>query len=309
MNNLHIKTPLIESLPLATTTRGRVWLKMEALQPSGSFKLRGIGHACRAYLSRGAKRFISSSGGNAGIAVAYSGRQLGVPVTVVVPESTTRRAVEAIQQEGASVIIRGESWQESHDYSLQLTDPESILIHPFDNPLLWTGHATIIDEVAQSGLVPDCIILSVGGGGLLCGVVEGLHRNSMNNVPVLAVETRGAHSLALSIQENSLRSLDEITSIATSLGAKQVARQAYQCCRNHKIISHVVSDLDAVDACLKFLFAHRIMVEPACGASLSLLSKPVDFLADKKNILIIVCGGAGVSIEQLNTWKDTLVRR
>lgn len=309
MTHLHIKTPLIESLPLATTTEGRVWLKMEALQPSGSFKLRGIGHACQSYLSRGAKRFISSSGGNAGIAVAYSGRQLSVPVTVVVPESTTRRAIEAIQQEGASVIIRGESWQESHDYSLQLTDPESILIHPFDDPLLWTGHATMIDEVAQSGLVPDCIILSVGGGGLLCGVVEGLHQNSMDNVPVLAVETRGAHSLAISIQENSLSSLDEITSIATSLGAKQVARRAYQCCRNHKIISHVVSDLDAVDACINFLLAHRMMVEPACGASLSLLSKPIDLLADKRNILIIVCGGAGVSIEQLNTWKDTLVSR
>ncbi len=309
MNNLHIKTPLIESLPLATKTGGRVWLKMEALQPSGSFKLRGIGHACRSYLSRGAKRFISSSGGNAGIAVAYSGRQLGVPVTVVVPESTTRRAVEAIQQEGASVIIRGESWQESHDYSLQIADPESILIHPFDDPLVWTGHATMIDEVAQSGMVPDCIILSVGGGGLLCGVVEGLQRNSMGNIPVLAVETRGAHSLALSMQENRLSALDEITSIATTLGAKQVARQAYQCCHNHKIINHVVSDLDAVDACLDFLLAHRIMVEPACGASLSVLSEPVDFLADKKNILIIVCGGAGVSIEQLSRWKDALASR
>jgi L-serine/L-threonine ammonia-lyase len=307
MKNLHIETPLIESLTLSTKTAGRVWLKMEALQPSGSFKLRGIGHACQCYRSKGAKHFISSSGGNAGIAVAYSGRQLGIPVTVVVPESTPRRAIEAIKQEGAKVTIRGESWQESHEYALQMTNPERILIHPFGDPLLWSGHATMIDEVAGTNMVPDGIILSVGGGGLLCGVIEGLHRNNMDDVPVLAVETRGADSLSLSRQNNHLSSLSEITSIATSLGAKQVARQAYDSCFSHTVISHVVSDLDAVEACLYFLENHRIMVEPACGASLSALLKPVDFLADKKNILVIVCGGAGVTLEQLNTWKETLI--
>ncbi|MEE4165824.1 MAG: pyridoxal-phosphate dependent enzyme, partial [Desulfocapsaceae bacterium] len=230
MQPLHIQTPLIESLSLATHVKGRVWLKMEALQPSGSFKLRGIGHACRTYQSRGATSFISSSGGNAGIAVAYSGRILGVPVTVVVPESTSKKAIEAIGQQGASVIIRGESWQESHSHALRMTDSEHILIHPFDDPLLWSGHASMIDEVAQGGLQPDGVILSVGGGGLLCGVVEGLRRNNMTGVPVLAVETRGADSLSLSLRENRLYTLEEITSIATTLGAKQVARQAFDCC-------------------------------------------------------------------------------
>ena len=307
MKNLHIETPLIESLTLSTKTAGRVWLKMEALQPSGSFKLRGIGHACQRYRSRGAKHFISSSGGNAGIAVAYSGKQLGVPVTVVVPESTPRRAVEAIEQEGAKVTIKGESWQESHEYALQMTNPERILIHPFDDPLLWSGHATMIDEVAGTNMVPDGIILSVGGGGLLCGVIEGLHRNNMDDVPILAVETRGAESLSLSRQNKHLSSLSEITSIATSLGAKQVARQAYDSCFSHTVASHVVSDLDAVEACLHFLENHRVMVEPAFGASLSALLKPVDFLTDKKNILVIVCGGAGVTYEQLTAWKETLI--
>lgn len=280
---------------------------MEALQPSGSFKLRGIGHACQRYRASGAKHLISSSGGNAGIAVAYSGRQLGVPVTVVVPQSTPSRAVEAIEQEGANVTIRGESWQESHEHALQMTNPERILIHPFDDPLLWSGHATMIDEVAGTNMVPDGIILSVGGGGLLCGVIEGLHRNHMADVPILAVETRGADSLSLSRQNNHLSSLTEITSIATSLGAKQVARQAYDNCFSHTVISHVVSDLDAVEACLHFLENHRIMVEPACGASLSALLKPVDFLSDKKNILVIVCGGAGVTYEQLTAWKKTFI--
>ena len=82
---LHIQTPHFQS-PAMTRSAGRdVWLKVEAMQPPGSFKIRGIGLACQEYASRGAGRFISSSGGNAGLAVAYAGRRIGVPVIVVVP--------------------------------------------------------------------------------------------------------------------------------------------------------------------------------------------------------------------------------
>ena len=84
---LHIETPLFASNAMATRAGQAVWLKMEALQPSGSFKLRGVGHACEHYALRGARRFVSSSGGNAGVAAAHAGRRLGVPVTVVVPET------------------------------------------------------------------------------------------------------------------------------------------------------------------------------------------------------------------------------
>src|SRR5690348_7859379 len=89
---LHIETPLLESRPLSALSGATVWLKMEALQPTGSFKIRGIGLACEEHAGRGVRRFISSSGGNAGIAVAYAGRHLHIPVTVVVPRSTSERA-------------------------------------------------------------------------------------------------------------------------------------------------------------------------------------------------------------------------
>ncbi len=303
---LHIETPLIESLPLSRRVKGRVWLKMEALQPTASFKIRGIGHACQHYFSEGAKRFISSSGGNAGIAVAYSGRKLGLPVIVVVPETTTKKAIEAIEQEGAEIIIKGSTWHEAHHYSLGLTDSDSVHIHPFDNPLLWTGHATIVDEVRKANLHPDAVVLSVGGGGLLCGVIQGLHRNNMPDVPVLAVETEGADSLSASLKAGRHVELDEIKSIATSLGAKKVAKAAYDGCTKHEVISHVVSDMEAVDSCLTFSDDHRTLVEPACGAALAALYNPADFLKDKECIIIIVCGGAGVTISQLEALKQEL---
>ncbi len=306
MEFLHIETPLIESIPLARGVQGKVWLKMEALQPTGSFKLRGIGHACRSYLTKGAKRFISSSGGNAGIAVAYAGRKLGVPVTVVVPQTTSAMAIEVIRQEKAEVFVRGKTWQEAHNSALQMMEEGSQYIHPFDDPLIWEGHATLIDEVSRSGLAPDVVVLSVGGGGLLCGVIQGLHRNSLAKVPVVAVETEGADSLAASLKAGRHLEIEDIKSIATSLGAKKVAKAAYEWCDRHPVISHVVSDREAVDACLRFALHHRILVEPACGASLAAVYGAIDPLRDKSNILVIVCGGAGVTIQQLQDWDRML---
>ncbi len=306
MQALHIITPLLESPPLSRYTGARVWLKMEALQPSGSFKLRGIGRACSHHVSRGVKRLISSSGGNAGIAVAYCGRKLGIPVTVVVPLSTPERAIATIRSEQAEVIIKGESWQEAHDHARSLVGADSVLIHPFDDPLLWQGHATLVDEVIQSGLRPDAVVLSVGGGGLLCGVVEGLHSHGLGDVPVLAVETAGAASLGASLAAGRHLELERIDTVATSLGAKKVAARAWQWCADHEIVSHCVSDLEAVDSCLRFAADHRVLVEPACGAALAAVYGGHPLVMDRQEILLVVCGGVGVSFDQLQQWKVDL---
>ncbi len=308
-NSLHIQTPLLESIPLSRQTGASVWLKMEAMQPSGSFKLRGIGRACSHHARRGVQAFISSSGGNAGIAVAYCGRKLSIPVTVVVPLSTPERAVETIRQEQAEVIVSGESWQEAHEYALNLAGSDRVLIHPFDHPLLWDGHATLIDEIVTAGLKPDAVVCSVGGGGLLCGVIEGLHRNKMADVPVLGIETEGAAAMAAALAAGNLVALEKIDTVATSLGAKKIAKRAFDWSFNHKIASLVVTDLEAVDACLQFASDHRLLVEPACGAALAGLYCDSEWLKDKQSILVIVCGGAGVTIDQLHRWKQDLAEQ
>jgi L-serine/L-threonine ammonia-lyase len=170
---LHLDTPLIESHPLSLASGRRIWLKLDALQPPGSFKLRGIGLACETHHARGARRFVSSSGGNAGLAVAYAGRQLDVPVTVVVPTTTTETAIALLRREGAEVIVHGDSWQDANELAQTLVGPADAFLHPFDDPLVWEGHASLIDEVARTGVTPDAVVLSVGGGGLLCGVARG----------------------------------------------------------------------------------------------------------------------------------------
>lgn len=305
---LHINTPLVESLPLSLAASCTVWLKLDALQPPGSFKIRGIGLACETYLQRGATRFVSSSGGNAGLAVAYAGRKLGVPVTVVVPQTTSARAQELLKLEGAEVIVTGASWQEANAHALSLVGTGDAFLHPFDNPLLWQGHATMIDEVAQAGLTslkPDAVVLSVGGGGLLSGVAEGLHRNGWGDVPILAVETEGAASYHQALRAGKPVESDKINSVATSLGAKQVCDNAFAWSQKHPIRSVLVSDSSALAACERFLADHRILVEPACGAALALAYDHPAELAAYSNVLFIVCGGATATLEQIKQWTGS----
>lgn len=304
MKPLHIETPLFESRALTIGTGRAVWLKLEAMQPPGSFKIRGIGLACQEYARRGVERFISSSGGNAGIAVAYAGRHLSVPVAVVVPETTTERAKELIRQEDAEVIVHGASWHEANARALSMVEESDAFLHPFDDPLVWQGHASLVDEVARSGMKPDVVVLSVGGGGLLSGVMEGLHRNGWTDVPVIAVETEGADSLAQSLQAGRPVELHAITSIATSLGATRVCDQAFSWTKQHPLRSIVVSDKAAVIACQRFLADHRVVVEPACGASLAVVYDRAPELEEFASVLVVVCGGVTATVGQLQEWSN-----
>lgn len=299
---LHITTPSIESRPLSLAAGVAIRLKLEALQPPGSFKIRGIGAACEVHAKRGARRFLSSSGGNAGIAVAYAGRCLAVPVVVVVPETTTERARHSIESEGAMLIVHGASWQEANALAQSMVGEGDAFLHPFDDPLLWHGHATMIDELALQGPKPGAIVLSVGGGGLLCGVVEGLRRNGWSDVPIVAVETEGTASLNASLRAGHRVTLDAITSVATSLGAKQVCEQAFVVAREHPLVSVVVTDEVAVAACRRFIDDHRIVVEPACGAALAVAYERVSELAGLCDVTIIACGGVTATVAQLDAW-------
>jgi L-serine/L-threonine ammonia-lyase len=304
---LHVETPLVESRPLGAASGRKVWLKLEALQPSGSFKLRGIGHACETYQARGARRFVSSSGGNAGLAVAYAGRVLQAPVTVVVPETTTERAIELLRLEEAEVVVRGASWQEANDFAHSLVGPADAFLHPFDDPLVWRGHSTLVDEVARERLKPDAVVLSVGGGGLLSGVIEGLHRNGWRDIPVVAVETAGAASFREAVKAGRTVELERINSVATSLGAKRVCEKALQWSKEHPVRSVVLSDRSALAACERFLADHRILVEPACGASLAAVYESAPELDGCDTLLVVVCGGATSTIDQIRAWAKASV--
>ncbi len=302
MSPFHIRTPLLHSRALSRPGQD-VHLKLEALQPVGSFKLRGIGAACERAVSAGATRLISSSGGNAGLAVAYAGSRLGAAVTVFVPGSTPAATRARIASEGATVEVAGSVWNDAHEAALAAADqPGAAYIHPFDHPAIWAGHASLVDEVVDDGLRPDAVVVAVGGGGLLCGVLVGMHRHGWTDVPVVAVETEGAASFHAAVRAGMPVLVDRPTSLATSLGARQVADEAFAWTARHAIHPWLVSDRSAVRACLRFADDHRLLVEPACGAALAAVYDAAAPLASAHRVLVVVCGGAGVTLERLREW-------
>jgi len=300
-----IETPLWESEPLAGILGVPVLMKMEALQPCGSFKIRGLGRVCATRVAGGAKELWCSSGGNAGLAVAYAGRRLNVPVTVVVPETTSAWARAGISGQGATVVEHGAAWHGAHLYAQEHMSEGAAYIHPFDDPDVWAGHAPMIGEAARQGPKPGAVVVAVGGGGLLCGVLSGMHAVGWTDVPVLAVETAGAASLAAAMAAGEVVALERITSLATTLGARAVAEEALGWTRRHPVRSVVVSDRAAVQACLRFADDHRVLVEPACGAGLSVMyDRAPELRAIAGPVLVIVCGGAGVSMALLRAWDE-----
>jgi L-serine/L-threonine ammonia-lyase len=276
---------------------------MEALQPSGSFKIRGIGRLCIESVQNGTTSIVTSSGGNAGLAAAYAGKTLQVPVTVFVPATTGDSMRERLRRLDAIVIEHGINWDETHLYAVDYaTSRNAAYVHPFEHPLIWEGHATLMDELQFSGHKPKNIVVSVGGGGLLLGVLRGLEKLNWRDVNVIAVETEGTASLHASLTQKRLVTLPYIQGIATSLGARTVSEQAFQKSLIWPVHSVVVSDREAIQAVLQFADEKRILVEPACGAALSIPYLKEEILPDG-DTLVIICGGSNVTVSQLENWQ------
>jgi L-serine/L-threonine ammonia-lyase len=301
---LHSVTPVFRDPALDAALGREVWLKMECLQPTGSFKIRGIGRLCQELAAAGCSGFVSSSGGNAGYAVAYAGRALSLPVQVIVPSTTPAATRGKLEQLGTAVRAFGAVWDEADTQARRLAVNGAAYVPPFDHPSLWHGHSTMIDEVAISHGKPDLVVATVGGGGLLCGILEGMHNNGWTEVPVIAVETDGAQSFNAAIAAGKPATLPGITSIAKSLGARRVCDAAFAWTQRHRIVSVVVSDAAAVRGCLTFADRLRVLVEPACGAGLSLVYDAAPCVMNAEKILVVVCGGIGVDIAQLTRWAS-----
>ncbi|THD72146.1 pyridoxal-phosphate dependent enzyme [Phenylobacterium sp.] len=303
MDQLHIETPYVPHRGLPASGR-ETWVKMDAYQPTGSFKIRGVGRLCQVLKAEGASALVSSSGGNAGYAAAYAGQALGVPVTVIVPSTTPAFMREKIAALGACVVVEGDVWDQADALARAIAERgEGAYVSPFDQPQLWAGHSSLIDEIVAQGPVPDAVVVAVGGGGLMCGVAEGLQRHGLKHTAIVAVETTGAAALARSMAAGEQVTLAAIETIASSLGARRVADAAFAWSQSRPVVPVVVSDADAVRACARFADDHLALVEPACGAALSLAYDDHPALRPFARVAVIACGGVVVSLEKLAAWR------
>ncbi|CRK11944.1 hypothetical protein BN1708_002375 [Verticillium longisporum] len=349
-----IETPLISSPELSRAAGCNILLKLENLQPSGSFKSRGVGNLVLRAVAASASadvHFYCSSGGNAGLACATSAAALGLAATIVTPTTTPQVMIARLRLLGAHVSQVGASWIEADRHlraNLLARDPHGVYVPPFDHPDIWAGAATLVSELARQTpphVDIDAVVASVGGGGLVNGLLQGLEdveRDGAASAPwprgrpptVVAVETRGADSLHASVEAGRLVTLPAITSIATSLGAVRVSERTWEWARRKAVLgprrqaehggrkmgpagleSLVVSDAEAAMACVRFAHDARFVVEVACGATVAvcyngaLRERLGRGLSDDewrgKNVVVVVCGGSNVSLEVLEEYKAT----
>ena len=304
MKTIYHQTPLLQSHQLKKEKGLNVFYKMEAYQPTGSFKIRGMENLCRHHLANGQRNFIASSGGNAGLSMAYVAKKLGATIQIIVPESTSEFMINKIKNLDAEVIVHGKFWDEANDYCLrQAKETNAVYVSPFDDELLWQGHASMIDECAKAMPQPTKIVLSVGGGGLLLGVLEGLRRNGWESTEIIAVETYGTASFQKSMAKGELITLPAINSIATSLGAKTVTPEVLKQAKSFNVLPLLVSDEECIRAMFSFLDEYNVVVEPACGASLAYPLFYDEKISETDTVLVVACGGVNTSFRQLENYK------
>lgn len=263
---------------------------------------------------------------------------------MIVPHSTNPAMIAKLRAAGAADVLQhGSSWFEADSYlrhnfiDNQGQQPDAakrknIYVPPFDHPRVWEGAATMVEEIARQlppreeptrdAFPADVIVCSVGGGGLFNGVVEGVatYWQTRQIAPqkdtyVVATETQGADSLALSMRHGSLQSLPAITSQATSLGALRVAPQTLQYAVSPpagvKVVSTVGSDAEAAQGVVRVADEHRMQVELACGISVHVgslvkLRELVPELGLESRVVVILCGGSNITAEMIAEYRQRL---
>ncbi|QDS72766.1 hypothetical protein FKW77_004402 [Venturia effusa] len=296
--------------------RSRIFLKLENLQPSGSFKSRGIGNYCQLMAKPAPQptHFYASSGGNAGLACVVAAKSLGHKATVVVPTTTKPMMIKKIMAAGAEEVIQhGTCVGEADTYLKQEILPKvrnGVYCPPYDHPYIWEGHSSLIHELKTQISNPDAILCSVGGGGLFAGIMQGLDQVNWSSTTVLAIETQGAHALSASLTHQKLVTLDKITSLAGSLGASTVAQKAFEYAQRPNVRSTVLSDAEACMGCWRLADDALMLVEPACGVNVALcynggLEKALGRkVTPEMKVVIVLCGGSNVTLDMLQKWRE-----
>jgi len=173
----------------------RVWLKLETLQPTGSFKVRG---ALAALTRRAAtERVIAASAGNHGLAVAWAARRLGVPARIVVPETASPAKLEALRRGGADVVLHGSSVDAAEAQALALAVDGFRYLSPYNDSDVLAGNATIGDELTAACEGPLLVVVPIGGGGLISGI--GLWARARGAVRVLGVEAAASRQMTAAV--------------------------------------------------------------------------------------------------------------
>ena len=263
-----------------------LWLKLEHLQVGGSFKARGMFNRMRANAVPAAGVVIAS-GGNAGIAVAEAAKALGVRCEVFVPTSSSQAKRDKLAELAAVVTVGGSGYAEALAASLaRQAETGALLMHAYDQREVVIGAATLAAEVEEDAGVPDRVLVSVGGGGLIAGIAAWFQDRCW----IDALEPELAPTLFRAREAG--RPVDVAVSgvAADSLGAKRIGSIAWDLTQRHVDAAHLLGDA-AIRAAQQAMWKGlRLAVEPAAALPLAALSTGIVVPRPDERVLLVICG-------------------
>ena len=284
-------TPLDRSNTFSRMTGGEVYLKLECLQRTGSFKIRGAYYTISKLKDRiKAKGCVAASAGNHAQGVAYAASSAGVKATIVMPEFAPAAKIQATLGYGAELVLHGKTYDEAVKRASEICEErKSVFIHSFDDPKVIAGQGTIGLEVQEDVPDLDVVVVPVGGGGLISGVSVAL-KNLMSNVKIYGVQASGAPSMARSLKEGKIVELPAVDTIADGIAIKRPSNLTFDITRELVDDIVVVDDDEITHAIFMLLERCKQVVEPAGAVGLAaLLSRKIDVKG--KKVGVIISGG------------------
>lgn len=281
-----LRTPLLRLNGVEEPAK--IYLKLENLQPIGSFKMRGaanaIAHIPPDQLARGV---LTASAGNMAQGVAWQARALGVPCTVVAPETAPAIKLQAIERLGGRVIqVSFERWWQTFQ-ERAYPGVDATFIHAFDDPHVMAGNGTIGMEILEDLPDVDAVVIPWGGGGLTCGIAAAV-RARRPSCRLYAAETASAAPLAASFAAGSVQVVDYQPSFVDGIGSKTVFPQMFE--RARQLIDGVlVASLDEIAVALRLLAERNHVIAEgagACPVACALAGK-----ADGGKVVCVISGG------------------
>jgi threonine dehydratase len=286
------RTPCLRTRYIRNPLRpGPTMLKLECLQVTGAFKVRGANNAILqlddAALARGV---ITASGGNHGLAVAYAAHASDCPAVVYLPENTPAEKAEKIRGWGAEVVVEGAVWDDAERAALARAERDDLTyIHPFADPAVIAGQGTIAAEMLKQSPGIDVIVAGIGGGGLIAGVALAA-KAIKPAIKVIGVEPVGAPTLSSSRQAGSLVTLDAIETGANTLAPRRSAELNLAIIEKYVDDIVLVSDDDMRAAARWLWFEMGQAVELAGAAAVAAIQTGKAAAPDDQTIAAIVCG-------------------
>lgn len=284
------KTPLQRSNTFSKLVGTNVFLKLESLQMTGSFKVRGAYVKLNTLTDEDRKKgVIAASAGNHAQGVAYAALRKGVPCTIVMPTNASPAKIAATRSYGAEVILRGTNYDESWAAAQDIAHKGRTIIHAFDDEKVISGQGTIGLEILEDLKDIDQIYLPIGGGGLAAGVAIAI-KSRRPNIKVIGVESEAFPAMKESLAKGSLQKIEAGFTIADGISVKCPGELTYEIASKYLDDIVLIDDSAIVRTMFLLMERMKLVVEPAGAASLAYLLSNGQH-RNNMNIVSILSGG------------------